>query len=62
MATGTIECTVAGRTFTGELLEGIALVNIVGLEPGEYTIDCYYPGDENYLPASVTGSFAVNEQ
>lgn len=61
MATGSIECTVDGRTFTGEILGGIAHVDIVGLEPGNYTIDCYYPGDENYLPANDSISFNVNE-
>jgi hypothetical protein len=61
MATGSIECTVDGRTFTGEILGGRAHIDIVGLEVGEYTIDCYYPGDENYLPANDSISFNVIE-
>ncbi|MEP7181312.1 MAG: choice-of-anchor Q domain-containing protein [Betaproteobacteria bacterium] len=28
--------------------------------PGSYTISAFFDGDENFLPASVTGSFQVN--
>lgn len=58
-ATGNVTVSIDGENQTVPLKDGKAVVDISNLDPGNYTANVTYPGDENYLPANNSTSFEV---
>ena len=57
-ATGTLTVTVGGKTFTENIVDGKATVDVSGLNPGSYNATVTYSGDGKY--ASITKTIDVN--
>ena len=58
-ATGNVTVSINGKTQTVPVIGGKAVVNISDLEPGNYTVDVTYSGDDKYPSASNSTSFEV---
>ena len=58
-ATGNVTVSINGKTQTVPVIDGKAVVNISDLEPGNYTVDVTYSGDDKYPSASNSTSFEV---
>ncbi|MBR2558332.1 MAG: Ig-like domain repeat protein, partial [Methanobrevibacter sp.] len=62
-ATGNITFKITGinyeNTFIRTIEEGLVGLELEGLKCGGYTVDVYYDGDNNFIPAGLTGSFDV---
>ena len=59
-ATGTVNITVGGRTYTDVPIEnGKVILPVDDLAAGNYTVDVTYGGDVNYVPNSTSGTFNV---
>ncbi|WP_410319930.1 Ig-like domain repeat protein [Methanobrevibacter sp.] len=57
-ATGTLTVTVCGKTFSANIVDGKATVNVDGLAPGSYNATVTYSGDSKY--DSITKTLDVN--
>ena len=53
-ATGEVVITVNGVDYHVAIENGVATVNVSGLEAGDYTVAVKYAGDDNYNAAEVT--------
>uniref|UniRef100_UPI00388D6DAF Ig-like domain repeat protein n=1 Tax=Methanobrevibacter sp. TaxID=66852 RepID=UPI00388D6DAF len=51
-ATGDVVVNIAGKDYTVPIKDGKAVVDISGLEPGDYPVVVNYAGDDKYAPAS----------
>ena len=61
-ATGTVNITVNGKTYTNvPLVNGTASIDVPGLKAGNYTVDVSYSGDDKYLPSNNTTTFEVKK-
>ena len=61
-ATGVINITVGGNSYSETINNGIATFKIDNLATGSYDVLASYDGDENYLPSTNTSSFNVEKQ
>ena len=57
-ATGYVTITVDGKEYTAEVIDGVAVFYIPGLNTGTHTVTIYYSGDDKY-PANETTSKIV---
>ncbi|MBR6023648.1 MAG: Ig-like domain repeat protein [Methanobrevibacter sp.] len=60
-ATGEVEFTLNDKKYTLPVENGKASTTISDLEPGNYSLDVTYSGDERYNPAAVKLNFTVEE-
>ena len=61
-ATGTVNITVDGKTYTDvPVVNGTAQIIVPGLPADNYTVNVTYSGDDNYLPSQNTTSFEVKK-
>ena len=58
-ATGTLTVEIAGKTYTKELINGNAAVDIIGLDPGSYDVRIIYSGDNVYTKAEKTTTLEI---
>ena len=49
-ATGNVTVNVDGKEFTAPVKNGKATITVTGLEPGKYTADVKYSGNDQYYP------------
>ena len=64
-ATGTITITnteTNSTEYKSDIVDGIAVFNITGLDVGNYTFDVIYSGDDNYGPCQSNFTVAVNKK
>ncbi|MBQ6099892.1 MAG: Ig-like domain repeat protein [Methanobrevibacter sp.] len=52
-ATGNVTITVGDKNFTGEVINGTAIVNVGNLTPGNNTVEVIYSGDGTHTNATV---------
>ncbi|WP_407409070.1 Ig-like domain repeat protein, partial [Methanobrevibacter sp.] len=60
-ATGTVTINVAGKDYSKELNNGIALFTISDVAPGDYNISVHYSGDSHFAPKSTNFTFHVKK-
>ena len=58
-ATGTVNVTIGGKTYTANVTAGKALIVVPGLKADDYTVDVTYSGDDKYKPSSNSTDFEV---
>ncbi|SDA67257.1 Ig-like domain (group 3) [Methanobrevibacter millerae] len=58
-ATGNVTVTVDGKTFQAEVINGTAVINVDGLDPGEHEMTITYSGDDHYGEKTQTGTVNV---
>ena len=58
-ATGTLTVTIGNKTFTKELVNGTATVNVNGVPAGDYVVNITYSGDAKYAPITRTVNATV---
>ena len=61
-ATGYVLVSVDGKGFFAPVENGIATVQTIGLDSGNYTADVIYTGDAVYNPANATASIEIPEE
>jgi len=57
--TGSVVVTVEGKNYTAVIKDGVAKVNVTGLDVDRYTVDVTYLGDENFDAVSNSTAFNV---
>ena len=60
-ATGEVTVTVNGESVTAELVNGLQVVYVPGLDAGDYLVEITYHGDDNYKELITNASFTINE-
>nr|WP_295159877.1 Ig-like domain repeat protein [uncultured Methanobrevibacter sp.] len=60
-ATGIVLVEVGGNKYFAELEKANAIVNVVGLKPGNYTANIKYIGDEKFTQTTTTAEIKVSE-
>ena len=60
-ATGEVTVTINGETVTAELVNGLQVIYIPGLDAGDYLVEITYSGDENYKELTTNTTFKINE-
>ena len=58
-ATGLINLSVSGSSYSSEIVGGQCTFNIIGLSVGTYNVTANYTGDENYNSATASILFSV---
>ena len=58
-ASGNVTITIAGKNYTGTLDNGMVIIPVSGLGPGNYTVTALYLGDKYYNESSDVSSFVV---
>ncbi len=62
-ATGVVTCNIAGFEYKGEIRDGVANISVSGkFEPGNYTVDAEYKGDDAYLGCSNSTMISVRRR
>ena len=59
-AGGNIIFKVGNLTYTARITQGLATWTFTGVDVGDYVIEAYYGGDENFVNASNSTGFKVN--
>ncbi len=61
--TGNVTIKVGNKTFNANISNGVAIVNLTGVEAGNHTLDMNvtYNGDDNYNPLTKTESLEVKK-
>ena len=52
-ATGNMEITYEGTTYTAEIINGVATVNIDGIIPGSHSVKVFYEGNDKYRANAI---------
>ena len=60
-ATGEVTVTVNGESVTAELVNGLQVIYVPGLDAGDYLVEITYHGDENYKELTTNATFKINE-
>ena len=60
-ATGTVTFLIDGRFYTVNVTDGVASIEVPGLEAGFYRVDAKYNGDKNYNSAFINDNFIVKQ-
>ena len=60
-ATGEVTVSINGESVTGELVNGLQVIYVPGLDAGDYLVEITYGGDENYKATTTNISFTINE-
>lgn len=60
-ATGNVTITVDGKSYTVNITDGKAQLNITGLNAGEKNVTVRYNGDDVYIPSENKTTFKVNK-
>ena len=58
-AEGNVTITVGGKTFVSNVTDGIAIVDLDGVPPGEYEMTVKYSGDDNYNSTTEKATVVV---
>ncbi|WP_407432058.1 Ig-like domain repeat protein [Methanobrevibacter sp.] len=58
-ATGNVKVNIGDKDYTVPIKDGKAVLDISGLDPGDYVADVTYPGDDKYGPNSNSTKFTV---
>ena len=58
-ATGTVTFTVSGKSYTVNVVDGTAALNITGLDQGNYTLLVKYSGDSKYPTQEYSANFSI---
>ena len=58
-ATGNVTVNVDGKEFTAPIKNGKATITVTGLEPGKYTADVKYSGNDQYYPRTEKASVTI---
>ena len=58
-ATGTITINVDNETYTADVVNGTAVINLENTTPGIKNIEVNYSGDENYGPKTVNSTVSI---
>ena len=58
-ATGNVTVKIGNETYNATVVNGTAIVNVSGMEPGEHEIEVIYPGDDNYNGTSTTSKVTI---
>ncbi|WP_405269255.1 Ig-like domain repeat protein, partial [Methanobrevibacter sp.] len=58
-ATGNVTVKVGNNTYTAEVVNGTAVIDLVNETPGTYDIEVIYSGDENHTAANTTGTATI---
>ena len=58
-ATGNVTVNVGGKTFVSNVTDGIAVINMDGVPPGEYEITATYSGDGNYNSTTENATVVI---
>ena len=58
-ASGNVTITIAGKNYTGSFDNGMVIIPVSGLGPGNYTVTALYLGDKYYNESSDVSSFVV---
>ena len=59
-ATGNVTVSIGGKQYYGEVIDGIAVVEVGNLTAGPKTVVVEYSGDDNYDSAYKVGNFTVD--
>ena len=60
-ATGEVTISINGESVTAELVNGLQVVYVPGLDAGDYVVEIVYHGDENYKELTTNATFTINE-
>ena len=60
-ATGNVTVTIDNKTYTANVSGGKAVVTVLGLKAGNYSVDVSYSGDDKYMPSSNTTDLEVSK-
>ena len=60
-ATGEVTISINGESVTAELVNGLQVIYVPGLDAGDYVVEIVYHGDENYKELITNATFTINE-
>ena len=60
-ATGEVTVSINGESVTAELVNGLQVIYVPGLDAGDYVVEIVYHGDENYKELTTNATFTINE-
>ena len=60
-ATGEVTVSINGESVTAELVNGLQVIYVPGLDAGDYVVEIVYHGDENYKELITNATFTINE-
>ncbi|WP_273475760.1 beta strand repeat-containing protein [Methanobrevibacter woesei] len=60
-ATGEVTISINGESVTAELVNGLQVIYVPGLDAGDYVVEIVYHGDENYKELTTNATFTINE-
>ncbi|WP_346675173.1 Ig-like domain repeat protein [Methanobrevibacter woesei] len=60
-ATGEVTVSINGESVTAELVNGLQVIYVPGLDAGDYVVEIVYHGDENYKELITNATFKINE-
>ncbi|MDO5849720.1 MAG: Ig-like domain-containing protein, partial [Methanobacteriaceae archaeon] len=58
---GDVIVKVDGKEFIGTIKDNSVVIPIIGLNPGTYVLNIYYPGNDYYLPFNTTANLTIYE-
>ena len=58
-ATGNVTIVVDGQNFTGEVINGTAVITVENVTPGTHEIEVIYSGDGNHTNSTITSEITV---
>ena len=58
-ATGNVTVKVGNETYTGEVIDGVAVISLDNLTAGDHDIEVIYSGDSNHAPKTVDSKVSI---
>ena len=58
-ATGNVTVTVDNETYTAEVINGTAVINLENTTPGTKSVEVKYSGDSNYSPKTINSTVSI---